>query len=233
MIAAPSSELRASYYQFSSHCPVDGTAYLRAYHNPAGETVRERYKKSITGTMAGKRQSKLQSMPDIWTEKCVRNARNGSQPIRSIRRNHRIKLPQICRKDAPDETPENNAMEGSGFQPKEDLKLPLELIADVCGIGDQGVLPNYVDPVRHEHLPHYSGTSTSTIKKGKGTQGMAVKGAIIDVPQTCIMFVSGVPFFRGARTVEDDFLRIFKFFQLSNLRVMFRVMVWMSKVLGT
>ena len=138
--------------------------------------------------MAGKRQSKLQSMPDIWTEKFVRNARNGSQPIRSIRRNKRIKLPQIWRKDAPEaEAPENNAVEGSGFQPKEDLILPLELIADVCGIGDQGVLPNYVDPVRNEHMPQYSGTTTSTIRKGKETQGMAVKvvvGVVLRVMNT-------------------------------------------------
>ena len=141
--------------------------------------------------MAGKRQSKLQSMPDIWTEKLVRNARNGSQPIRSIRRNKRIKLPQIWRKDAPEaeaEAPENNAVEGSGFQPKEDLKLPLELIADVCGIGDQGVIPNYVDPVRNEHMPRYCGTSTYLKTKGKETQGMAVKGAILDVPQVSCSF---------------------------------------------
>ena len=137
--------------------------------------------------MAGKRQSKLQSMTDIWTEKIVRNARNGSQPIRSIRRNNRIKLPQICRKDAP-EAAENIAVEGSGFQPKEDLKLPLELIADVCGIGDQGVMPNYVDPVSNEQLPQYSGTSTYLKTKGKETQGMAVKGAILDVPQVSCSF---------------------------------------------
>ena len=108
-------------------------------------------------------------MPDIWTEKFVRNARNDAQRTRSIRRNNRIELPQICRKDASQvNQPENNAVEGSSFRPKEGPER--ELIADICGVGDQGAIPKYVDPMSNED------TTTSVTKqtRSRPTQGMAV-----------------------------------------------------------
>lgn len=136
--------------------------------------------------MSTKRQSTLQSLPEIGTGKSVATVPIAIQHIWNARRKKRFKLPKIYGKDVSQAAipeGEDGAKDGGDSKTKDESKL--ERISACKGIGDQDLMHKYEGSLSSARLQKAgaSATRASLFDIKGGSRGKPANGARSGAPE--------------------------------------------------